>query len=116
MADGEGTGRDSDEDRAALLRREFLSQTARIPWQELQAHFAHGNLVHVAPTLDLVEVAVQLGLDNAARFQAWIERGDIAPVSDTQAGHWLQQEATLWAVVSAPWILVQYRGGQPVSK
>ena len=117
MADSESNSRDGDPgDRATLLRREFLSQTARIPWQELQAHFAHGNVVQVASALDLVEVAVQLGLDNAAQFQAWIDRGDIAPVSDTDAGHWLERGATLWAVVAAPWILVQDRDAQPVSK
>ncbi len=106
----------ADEERAALLRREFLSQTARIPWQELQSHFAHGNVVRVAPALDLVDVAVQLGLDNAAQFQAWIDNNDIAPVSDAEACRWLELEATLWAVVAAPWILVQDREPQSVSK
>ncbi len=112
MADQEAAGAD----RAALLRREFLGQTARIPWQELQTHFAHGNVVRVAPALDLVEVAVQLGLDNAQQFQAWIDSSEIAPVSDADARRWLENDALLWAVVAAPWILVQDRDDQPVSK
>jgi hypothetical protein len=117
MADGGHAPGDSNTgDRTALLRQEFLSQTARIPWRELQSHFAHGNVVRVAPALDLVEVAVQLGLDNAAQFQAWIGAGDIAPVSDADAGHWLEQEATLWAVVAAPWILVQDRDAKSGTK
>ena len=106
----------AEEERAAVLRREFLSQTARIPWQELQPHFAHGSVVRVSSALDLVEVAVQLGMDNTAQFQAWIDAGEIAPVSDTEAGRWIEQNATLWAVVAAPWILVQDRDDQSVSK
>ena len=110
MADGDhAPGDRNTADRAALLRQDFLSQTARIPWADLQSHFAHGNVVRVSPALDLVEVAVQLGLDNAVQFQAWIGAGDIAPVSDADAGRWLERDAILWAVVAAPWVLVQDR-------
>jgi len=105
----------ADEERAALLRQEFLGQTARIHWLELEQHFAQGNVVRVGATLDLVEVAVQLGLDNTDQFQAWIAGGDIAPVSDTEASAWHAANTELWAVVAAPWILVQDRDNQPVN-
>ncbi|MCB1675565.1 MAG: DUF2288 domain-containing protein [Halioglobus sp.] len=94
-------------DRAALLRREFHSQTARIHWRDLQAYFAHGNVVSVSGDLDLVEVAVQLGLDNTEDFQRWIAQGEVAPVSDEQALQWHESDTQLWAVVAPPWILVQ---------
>ena len=93
--------------REELLRQEFHSQTARIQWRDLQTYYAHGSVVSVAAGLNLVEVAVQLGLDNASRFQAWIEAGEVAPVSDQQALDWYQTNAELWAVVAAPWVLVQ---------
>ena len=51
--------------REALLRSEYHGQTARIPWHDLQTHYARGNVVMVSPALDLVEVAVQLGMDNS---------------------------------------------------
>ncbi len=100
---------DATEDREELLRREFVSQTARIRWHELQTYYAHGNLVAVAGSLDLVDVAVQLGLDNTARFEQWIADGQVAAVSDEQALAWYEANQELWAVVAPPWVLVQQR-------
>ncbi len=94
-------------ERAAELRSAYLGQTARLPWDDLAVHFAGGRLIRVAPELDLVEVAVQLGLDNIARFQAWTEAGDVRPATDDDARSWAAAGATLWAVVAAPWVLVQ---------
>jgi hypothetical protein len=93
--------------REALLRREFHAQTARIRWHELQTYYAHGSVIQVAPGLDLVEVAVQLGLDNTGQFRQWIADQQVAPVSDAQALAWYQTDSELWAVVAAPWVLVQ---------
>ena len=100
---------DAPGDREQLLRREYHSQTARIRWHELQTYYAHGSVVRVAPDLDLVEVAVQLGLDNTASFEAWIAAGQVSPVSDQQALAWYESNEELWAVVAAPWVLVQKR-------
>jgi len=95
------------EDREALLRREYHGQTARIHWHELQTYYAAGSVIRVHSDLNLVEVAVQLGLDNAAQFQQWIDAGEVAPVADDQALAWYEANAQLWAVVAAPWVLVQ---------
>lgn len=95
--------------REALLRREFMAQTARIRWHELQTFYAHGSVVAVESGLDLVEVAVQLGMDNTDRFRAWIDAGQVAPVSDSQALAWYEADEILWAVVASPWVLVQWR-------
>ncbi|HDY83436.1 MAG: DUF2288 domain-containing protein [Gammaproteobacteria bacterium] len=97
-------------ERAALLRREYLSQTSRIRWHDLQTSYAHGTVVNVTPGLDLVDVAVQLGLDNVACFQGWIESGEVTPVNDQQALAWYEANEELWAVVAPPWVLVQYSG------
>ena len=95
--------------REALLRREFMGQTARIRWHELQTYYARGSVVAVDAGLDLVEVAVQLGMDRADLFRAWIAAGQVAPVSDRQALAWYEADEVLWAVVAAPWVLVQWR-------
>ena len=100
---------EAGESREELLRREYHNQTARIPWRDLQIHYAHGSVVMVGAGLDLVEVAVQLGLDNTAQFEQWIARGAVAPVSDEQALAWYESGEELWAVVAAPWVLVQSR-------
>lgn len=93
--------------REALLRREYHGQTARIAWTALAPHFAAGKVIHVADELDLVEVAVQLGLDNVARFEAWTASGAVAPLSDEAAAQLAQDDALVWAVVAPPWVLVQ---------
>lgn len=94
-------------EREQLLRQDYHQQTARIHWHELQTYYAGGSVIMVAPDLNLVEVAVQLGLDNTACFQAWIDSGEVAAVSDEQALIWYDSNAQLWAVVAAPWVLVQ---------
>lgn len=98
-----------DAEREAMLRREYHLQTAHITWPELAPHFAAGKVVYVAAELDLVEVAVQLGLDNLARFQAWTDAGAVAPLSDSLAITLANDDGHLWAVVAAPWVLVQTR-------
>lgn len=89
------------------LRREFHAQTARIHWHELQPHYARGAVVVVSPSLDLVEVAMQLRTDNTAQFQAWIAEGTVAGVSDEVGAEWYEANPEVWAVVVPPWVLVQ---------
>ncbi|RLA51190.1 MAG: DUF2288 domain-containing protein [Gammaproteobacteria bacterium] len=100
---------ESGTEREALLRQEYHGQTSRIRWHDLQTYYAHGSVICVAPGLDLVEVAVQLGLDNVAGFQAWTESGEVAPVNDQQALAWYEANEELWVVVAPPWVLVQHQ-------
>ena len=94
-------------EREALLRQEYHGQTARICWHDLQTYYAQGSVVSVAAGLNLVEVAVQLGMDNTASFQGWMAAGEVALVDDQQALAWYESNEELWAVVAAPWVLVQ---------
>ncbi|MBA6411665.1 DUF2288 family protein [Parahaliea sp. F7430] len=96
-------------DKEALLRREFHGQTAQIAWRDLQTYYAHGSVVRVASELDLIEVAVQLGLDNVTQFEQWTASGQVAAVSDDEALAWYEAQRSLWAVVAPPWVLVQDR-------
>lgn len=88
---------------------DFLAQTARIPFAELQRYFAAGKLIRVQDTLDLISVAVALANDETAVFAQWLAGGQVATVSDEEATLWLGQEQLLWAVVVDPWVLVQER-------
>lgn len=97
-----------DNSELTLAQRLNL-ETARIPWAELQGHFASGSVISVGEGLDLIAVAETLAKDDADQVKAWMESGQVAPVSDDQARHWHKQEAHLWAVVIKPWVLVQYR-------
>lgn len=89
------------------VRERLQQETARIPWAELQRHFASGKVIHVAPDLDLTDVALQFSRDNKAAVEGWINAGKIAFVSDAQARAWFADQATPLAVVVKPWVLVQ---------
>lgn len=89
------------------IRARVNMETSRIAWKELQRFFAAGTVIAVGEDLDLVEVAVEIANDNAAQIEQWMSQGKIGKVSDAQAKTWLETEATLWAVVVRPWILVQ---------
>lgn len=92
---------------AEALRTGFHGQTAQIPWQDIQPHYARGAVVLVAAELDLVDVALQLRLDNTAQFQTWMDSGEVSGVSDDQGRQLAEDNPALWAVVVPPWVLVQ---------
>ncbi len=89
------------------FRAKINSETAKIPWRELQRFFAAGKLRLVAPGIDLVEVAYALQQDDTDAVQSWVENAELASVSDDQARQWHAQDAVLWAVVVKPWVLIQ---------
>ncbi|MYN40254.1 DUF2288 family protein [Duganella sp. FT109W] len=89
------------------LRAKVNRETARLPWSELLKHFAQGNVVWVANSLDLVEVAVRISHDDKANISQWMNSGLLAKVTDQQAAAWLAADAQLWASVVSPFILVQ---------
>ena len=90
-----------------LLRAKLNLETARIPWAELQRFFARGVAVWIAPGLDLVDTAVAFSQDQADKVRSEMAAGRIARVDADQARAWMAQDATLWAVVVSPWVLVQ---------
>ena len=89
------------------LKNKINRETAKAPWRELQPFFANGSAVFVAPGMDLVAVAATLAQDDKTQVQAWMEQGQVAPVSDEQAKTWYDTDATVWAVVVKPLVLVQ---------
>jgi hypothetical protein len=90
-----------------ILRASLNRETARIAWKDLLRFFAAGTVIAVSDELDLVEVAIQISNDNKALIEQWMHEKRVGKVSDAQAKDWLETDATLWAVVVRPWILVQ---------
>ena len=90
-----------------LERAKIVSETAKIPWLELQRFFASGKVIWVASELDLVEVACALQQDDIERVSDWTQSLLIAAVSDAQARQWITDDSLLWAVAVKPWVLVQ---------
>ena len=92
----------SDIDKAKLNQ-----ETSLIRWHELQRFFATGQAIYVAPELDLVEVALQISENNSSQVKDWTKALKIGKVTDDQARQWFESDASVWAVVIKPWVLVQ---------
>ena len=90
-----------------VSRAKVNLETARIAWRELQRFFASGAAIYVDPALDLVEAAFQISEDNKAQVLAWMQQGQLAPVTDAQALAWYEADTDMWAVVVSPYVLVQ---------
>jgi len=89
------------------LRAKINRETARLPWAELERHFAQGNVVYVSTDLDLVDVAMRISHDDRDSIGRWMNDGKLAKVSDAQAQSWALTDAVLWAAVVSPFVLVQ---------
>ncbi|MBI3773103.1 MAG: DUF2288 domain-containing protein [Gammaproteobacteria bacterium] len=94
---------------AEEIRQKTNLETGRLSWPELQRHFARGVVIVVTGNLDLVEVARCFIQDNKASVEQWLNTGGIAHATDTDAQRWHETQAEFWAVVIAPWVLVQER-------
>lgn len=89
------------------LRDKINRETARIPWAELQRHFAQGTVIYVSEELDLVDVAVRISHDDKDSIARWMAESKVAKVSDIQAQTWTESGASLWTSVVSPFVLVQ---------
>ena len=94
------------DERAQLLAK-LNAETGRMDWQALVRHFARGVVIKVAAGMDLVEVAAALAGDDRTVVEQWLSTGRIARAVDADAQAWHDRQATFWAVVVAPWVLVQ---------
>ena len=83
------------------------AQTGKLAWPELERHFARGVVIRVAPELDLVEVAAAVVEDNQEAVNQWMGSGQLAHADEESARDWTLRQPQFWAVVSAPWVLIQ---------
>jgi hypothetical protein len=89
--------------------QDLHAQTARIGWQEIEKHFARGVVMRVDEDLDLVEVATGLANDDKTAVEGWIRAGQVEHLGTAMAKRWAECQPELWAVVVAPWVVVQER-------
>lgn len=90
-----------------VLRAKLNLETARLAWPELERHFARGSLIKVALGTDLVDTALHVAENKAATVQQWLAEGRIARADVNDAEAWYVRQPMFWAVVVAPWVLVQ---------
>ncbi len=82
-------------------------ETAQMPWEELQSHFARGVAVYISPDLDLLHVAQLVHEDNAKALQQYNADSRFGLVTEALAQKWYDQKINMWACIVAPWVLVQ---------
>ncbi|QHE90469.1 DUF2288 domain-containing protein [Pandoraea fibrosis] len=88
----------------------LLSETAKIDWKDLESFFARGVLLYVAPGVDLVSVAEAVANDDKDTVSQWLSSGMVQRMQAEHANDYATRTPELWAVVVAPWVLVQERG------
>lgn len=81
-------------------------ETGKISWKELQPQLEDGALIIVDGQLDLVEVGYHFSADNKDIVAQWLQNNALARVSK-QAINEFDAEQLFWAVVVAPWVLIQ---------
>jgi len=91
----------------AVVRKKLNHDTAKINWSALHGHQQQESVIAVSTDLDLIDVACEFARDNHTQVKAWLEQAQITKVNDEQAQQWKTEERVLWAVVVAPWVLVQ---------
>ncbi len=89
------------------LRANINNETSQINWNELQRFFAGGWLIYVSSNTNLLDVAVAFSQDNKDEVSRWLTSGEVAKVSDEQAKQWHEEDASFWANVVKPWVLIQ---------
>jgi len=94
-------------DPAPRTRDLLNAQTGILNWTELARHFARGIVVCVDPSEDLVEVAECLVKDSRDILEQLLLQGKLHRAADVDAIRWQENDAEFWAVVVAPWVLVQ---------
>ncbi len=89
------------------LRLSLNNETGKLGWEELARHFARGVVITVAPNIDLIEVALKFARDDRKAVEVWLTSGEVAKATDIDAQRWHKNNTSFWAVVSAPFVLVQ---------
>lgn len=88
-------------------RTRLNAETGKLAWKELERFYARGVVIVVAADLDLVDVAARVVADDTAAVQTWLAEGRLARAGEEHAKAWVARSPDFWAVVAAPWVLVQ---------
>ena len=89
------------------LRAHLHGETSKLPWSELEKHFARGVVFKVAKGLDIIDVAIVIVRDDKDSLKTWMDDKKVMGAEIEDAKKWHESDASLWSVVVAPFVLVQ---------
>lgn len=75
------------------LRAHLHGETAKLPWSELEKHFARGVVFKVKKGLDILDVAIVIARDDKDTLEEWVDDHSVmaAEVEDAKNGMKHQQ-------------------------
>ncbi|WP_459206444.1 DUF2288 domain-containing protein [Pseudomonas sp. MLB6B] len=94
-------------DHTSTLYAKLLGETAIIEWKALERFWAKGDLIWVAPELDLIEVAAAMAQNHSEHVAKWRSDGTVSAVSNEVALSLQTRDPEIWAVVVSPFVLIQ---------
>ena len=96
----------NDADQVELLQR-LYGETGRVKWRALQRFFAQGVVLKVDPKRDLVRVAALFADDSSEQLSKLLASSEVVVPGNDQAREWFHEDAEVWSIVVAPFVLVQ---------
>lgn len=95
------------------LKQKLNKDTAKINWSALDQYQQQDAVIEVTGNLDLIAVACEFVRDNRTQVKEWLDQSRLKKVSDEQAQAWKMEDREIWAVVVAPWVLIQDQKPRP---
>jgi len=89
------------------LSTKLNTQTGKVSWPDIQRHFARGVVLVVDCQADLLNIAADIVRDNHAVVEDFLANEDLKKASIEDARSWQENDPLFWAVVVAPWLLIQ---------
>ena len=89
------------------VKDKLNAETAKMEWHELERFFAKGVVIRVDSSLDLIIVAAAIVEDDKDAVAAWMADDLVGPPGDKEVTAWVEYAPLFWAVVVAPWVIVQ---------
>ena len=89
------------------LRAHLHGETSKLPWVDLEKHFARGVIFKVAKGTDILDVAIVMSRDDKESLEKMINEKKVIGAEIEDAKKWHESSASLWTLVIAPWVLVQ---------
>lgn len=83
------------------------NEMGKLSWKELERHFARGAVIKVASGLNLGNVAATFAEDDKAQVESWLASAQVVRANEKDAQRWEASQQLFWAIVTAPWVLVQ---------
>ena len=89
------------------LQQRLEAEVASVDWEARAPHHARGALLWVSESVPLIMAAMAVALDAVDDVRGFLDRGEVAAVTDEQAKAWAAQPGLqLTFVIVQPYVLV----------